>query len=308
MKSVYSTIGSMFVFCLLITNAFAFTNNNCFPVSDTGIVADGATPQLISRTFSFTEGPTADKHGNIYFTDQPNNKIWKYDTNGQLSVYLDSAGRSNGLFIDKKGNLLSCADEKNQLWSINRNKKITVLVNSLDGKKLNGPNDLWVSPRGNIYFTDPYYQRSWWTRTQPEIDGEKVYLLTQGSRTPVPLIDSLQRPNGIAGTPDGKYLYVSDLNGNKTYRYVINKDGSLSNGQLFAGMGSDGMTIDDRGNVYLTGNGITVFNSHGNQIAHIAIPEKWTANVAFGGKRRNQLFITASQAIYVLDMKVKGVE
>jgi gluconolactonase len=276
--------------------------------SDTGIIADGATPVLISRNFAFTEGPATDKQGNIYFTDQPNNKIWKYGIDGTLSLFLDSAGRSNGLDFDNKGNLLSCADEQNQLWSISRDKKITVLINDVNGKKLNGPNDLWVSPRGDIYFTDPYYQRSWWTRTKPEMEKQKVYVLAHGSQTPLAVVDSLQQPNGITGTADGKYLYVADIKGNKTYRYTINKDGTLSNAQLFVNMGSDGMTIDDRGNVYLTGKGVTVFNSQGQQIAHIAIPEKWTANVAFGGKHRNRLFITASETIYVLEMKVKGIE
>jgi len=286
---------------------FGKAQNDHSPV-DANIIADGATPRLISRQFSFTEGPATDSKGNIYFTDQPNNKIWKYGNDGSLSLFLDSAGRSNGMYFDRKGNLISCADEQNQLWSIDRNKKITVLINDLNGQKLNGPNDVWVSPGGNIYFTDPYYQRSWWTRTKPEMEAEKVYVLARGSKTPQPLIDSMKRPNGIVGTLDGNSLYVSDLNGNKTYRYNINKDGTLSNGQLFVNLGSDGMTIDNKGNVYLTGKGVTVFNSQGQQIAHIDIPEKWTANVAFCGKQRNKLFITASEAIYVLDMKVKGVE
>ena len=276
--------------------------------TDTNIVADGATPQLISREFKFTEGPAPDKQGNIYFTDQPNNKIWIYKTDGSLSLFLDSAGRSNGLYFDKKGNLLSCADEQMQIWSIDRHKKITVLINDLNNKKLNGPNDLWVSPRGDIYFTDPYYQRSWWTRTKTEMDAEKVYVLTRGSKIPVPVVDSLQHPNGIVGTPDGKYLYVADIKGNKIYRYTISKNGSLSEAMVFVNMGSDGLTLDNKGNLYLTGKGVTVFNSQGQQIAHIPIPEKWTANVAFGGRQRNKLFITASEAIYVLDMKVKGVE
>ena len=276
--------------------------------TDTNIIADGATPRLLSRQFSFTEGPATDSKGNVYFTDQPNNKIWKYGIDGNLSVFLDSAGRSNGMYFDRKGNLISCADEQNQLWSIDRNKKITVLINDLNGQKLNGPNDVWVSPGGNIYFTDPYYQRSWWTRTKPEMEAEKVYVLMRGGKTPQPLIDSMKRPNGIVGTLDGKQLYVSDLNGNKTYRYTINKDGSLSDGQLFVNQGSDGMTLDNKGNLYLTGKGVTVFNNQGKQIAHIDIPEKWTANVAFYGKQRNKLFITASEAIYELDMKVKGVE
>jgi gluconolactonase len=275
---------------------------------DSSIIADGAAPRLISRQFSFAEGPATDSRGNIYFTDQPNNKIWKYGTDGSLSLFLDSAGRSNGMYFDRKGNLIACADEQDQLWSIDRNKKITVLINEVDGKKLNGPNDVWVSPGGNIYFTDPYYQRDYWTRTKPDMEAEKVYVLMRGSKTPQPLIDSMKRPNGIVGTLDGTSLYVSDLNGNKTYRYTINKDGTLSNGQLFVNQGSDGMTIDNKGNVYLTGHGVTVFNSQGRQIARIAIPEKWTGNVAFFGKKRNKLFITASQAIYVLDMKVKGVE
>jgi gluconolactonase len=297
----------IFTFCIFskIEPAYA----GCYHhVADTGIIADGATPQLISRNFSFTEGPAADRQGNIYFTDQPNNKIWKYSTDGHLSIFMDSAGRSNGMYIDKKGNLYSCADEQNQLWKIDSHKRVTVLINDLNGKKLNGPNDLWVSPRGDIYFTDPYYQRSWWTRTKPELAGEKVYVLLHGSRKVIPVVDTLQRPNGIVGTADGKYLYASDLQGGKTYRYTINKDGSLSNAHLFVNMGSDGMTTDNQGNVYLTGRGITVFNSQGAQIAHIPIPEGWTTNLAFGGKNRNKLFITASEAIYVLDMKVKGVE
>lgn len=272
------------------------------------IIADGAVPQLISRQFSFTEGPATDKHGNIFFTDQPNNKIWKYDTHGKLLVFLENAGRSNGMYFDKKGNLIACADEQNQLWSISKKKKIKVLVNDLNGKKLNGPNDVWVAPNGDIYITDPYYQRSYWTRTKPEIEKQNVYLLPHDQTSLVTVIDNLQKPNGIVGTPDGKYLYVADIEGNKTYRYTIGKDGSLTNAQLFTDMGSDGMTLDNRGNLYLTGDGVTVFDSTGKKIAHIPIAEKWTANLAFGGKHKNELFITASEAIYSLKMKVHGVE
>jgi gluconolactonase len=298
----------LFMFLLCHGCFFGNAQNDNAAVIDTDIIVTGARPRLVARNFSFTEGPATDKKGNVFFTDQPNNKIWKYDIDGTISLFLDSAGRSNGMYFDKKGNLISCADEQNQLWSISRDKKITVLINDLNGKKLNGPNDLWVSPKSDIYFTDPYYQRKWWTRTKPEMEAEKVYVLPRGSHIPQPLVDSLQQPNGIVGTPDGKFLYVADIKGNKTYRYTINPDGTLSNGHLFVAMGSDGMTIDNRGNLYLTGNGVTVFNNRGQRIAQIPIPEKWTANVAFGGKHRNQLFITASQAVYVLDMKVKGIE
>lgn len=269
-------------------------------------VAQGAVPLLISKQFKFTEGPAVDKDGNVFFTDQPNDKIWKYDTAGKLSLFMDKAGRSNGLYFDSNGNLLTCADEKNELWSISPKKKITVLIKNYKGKKLNGPNDLWINNNGDIYFTDPYYQRYYWKRRESELDGEKVYLLARGAKEPVLVSGIFKKPNGIIGTPDGKYLYVADIGDNKTYRFDIASDGSLLNGKLLIEQGSDGMTIDNKGNLYLTGNGITVYNAEGKKIEHIDINEPWTANVCFGGKNRDKLFITASTAIYVLDMKVRG--
>jgi gluconolactonase len=272
------------------------------------LVAQGAAPKLISSQFSFTEGPAVDKKGNIFFTDQPNDKIWKYGTDGTLSVFMEKSGRSNGLYFDRKGNLLACADENNELWSVSPNKKITVLLKQLNGKKLNGPNDLWVHPRGTIYFTDPYYQRPWWTRKKADIEGEKVYLFREKDKELVIATEDVVKPNGIVGTPDGNYLYVADIGAGKTYRYTIEKDGGLVNRELFAEQGSDGITLDNRGNLYLTGNGVTVYNPAGKKILHIPVPAKWTANVCFGGRERNILFITASESVYTLAMKVKGVE
>ncbi|PTQ97989.1 gluconolactonase [Mucilaginibacter yixingensis] len=265
-------------------------------------------PQLISRQFSFTEGPSVDKKGNIYFTDQPNNKIWKYDTDGKLSVFMDSAGRANGTYFDKKGNLIACADEHDQLWAISPKGKVTILLKSIGGHRMNGPNDCWVDNKGGIYFTDPYYQREYWDRKKTDLDGEKVYYLPKGATDPIIVEDQLRKPNGIAGTPDGKYLYVTDIGASKTYKYEIGADGKLSNRQLFCNMGSDGMTLDAEGNVYLTGRGVTVFDPSGQKIAHIDISEPWTANICFGGKDRKLLFITASTAIYTLQMNVRGVE
>lgn len=265
-------------------------------------------PQLVSRQFKFTEGPAVDKKGNIFFTDQPNNKIWKYSTDGKLSIFLDSAGRANGTYFDRKGNLIVCADEHDQLWSISPDKKVAILVKDYQGLLLNGPNDLWVHPNGDIYLTDPYYQRPWWTRTKPDLPDQKVFLLRKDKMQPVPLDDSLKRPNGIVGSPDGKVLYVADIGGGKIYKYAINPDGTLRDKMLFITQGADGITLDELGNLYLAGKGITVFNPAGKQIAHIEIPEPWTANVCFGGKDRKTLFMTASTAIYTLKMSVKGVE
>lgn len=265
-------------------------------------------PQLISKQFSFTEGASVDKKGNVFFTDQPNNKIWEYSTDGKLSLFLDSAGRSNGMYFDKKGNLVTCADEYEQLWSISPDKKIKVLLKEYQGHLMNGPNDIWIDRRGGIYMTDPYYQRPWWTRTKSDLDGQKVYYLAKGKNQPVIVDADLKKPNGIVGTPDGKYLYVADIGNSKTYKYIINKNGTLSDRKLFVEQGSDGMTLDEKGNVYLTGNGVTIYNPQGKKIGHILVPEPWTANLCFGGPNKDVLFITASKAIYILKMNVRGVE
>ena len=281
----------------------AAQNNGGQPTSP--VIADGAKLQLVSNQFKFTEGPATDKAGNVFFTDQPNDKIWKYDTEGNLSVFLSPSGRSNGMCFDNNNNLISCADEHDQLWSIDQKGKVTVLVKDYKGKLLNGPNDVFVTSKGKTYFTDPYYQRDYWTRKSPDIQGQKVYYL-KDINDPVVVVDNMIKPNGIVATPDGKYLYVADIEANKTYKFTIAEDGTLKDQTLFAEQGSDGMTMDDKGNIYLTGKGVTVYNKEGKKIEHIDVPADWTANITFWGKERNYLFITASQNVYILKMKVKG--
>jgi gluconolactonase len=116
----------------------------------------------------------------------------------------------------------------------------------------------------------------------------------------------MKMPNGIIGSPDGKLLYVADIGASKTYRYDIQPDGSLTNKKLFCDMGSDGMTIDSEGNVYLSGMGVTVFDPAGKQIEKIPI-NGWVGNVCFGGADRRTLFIAASKNLYSIRMRVKGV-
>ena len=272
------------------------------------VVKPGAELKKLPEKFAFSEGPAVNRKGDIYFTDQPNDKIWKYDRNGKLSLFMDKTGRSNGLYFDRQGNLISCADEKNELWSISPDKKVTVLLSRFQGKRLNGPNDLWIDPKGGIYFTDPYYQREYWDRKQPDIPGQKVYYLPKGKSEAIIVEDSVVKPNGIVGTQDGKYLYVADIQANKTYRYGINSDGSLKDRREFAPQGSDGMTLDNEGNLYITGKGVTVYDSNGKKLGNIPVPSNWTGNVCFGGRDRRTLLITASEAVYTLQMQVKGVE
>lgn len=276
---------------------------------DVGLLADGAEVEVLGEGYSFTEGPAVDRNGDVYFTDQPNDRIVKYTVeDGTFSDWLKPAGRSNGMYFDTAGNLLACADEKNELWSISPDKKVTVLVRDFGGKLLNGPNDLWPRPDGNLYFTDPLYARPYWERDKAtQQPGQYVYYFDMKSGKVTPVATDLKQPNGIIGTPDGKTLYVADFGARKTYSYTIEPDGSLSNKTLFCELGSDGMTLDSEGNLYLTGRGVTVFDKTGKKVRNIAIPEGWTANVTFAGKDRDLLFITASKRVYGVRMRVTGL-
>ncbi|MCM4168782.1 Gluconolactonase [Arenibacter antarcticus] len=275
---------------------------------DAPLIAEGAELQQLSAEYSFTEGPAMAPNGDVFFTDQPNDRILKWSAlNNTVSVFMEPSGRSNGLYFDNDGNLLACADEKNQLWRIDADKEVTVLIDEYEGKKLNGPNDLWVDTKGGIYFTDPFYKRPYWTRTEMELESQQVYYFSPDKNNISVVADDLVQPNGIIGSPDGKTLYVADIGDKKTYSYSVNTDGSLSNKTLFTNLGSDGMTLDNKGNVYLTGNGVIVFNKEGEKILHIPIEQKWTANVTFGGKEQKTLFITAMNSVYTLEMNVKGV-
>ena len=275
--------------------------------STDALFKEGTQPELLSDAFEFTEGPASDAFGNVFFTDQPNNRIHKWSVaDGNISVYMEDAGRANGLYEDHNNNLVAAADEHSQIWEINSDKEVKILIDSYQGKRLNGPNDLWIAPDGGIYFTDPYYQRDYWERTSKEIMEEGVYYISPSGRI-TRVVSNLVKPNGIIGTPDGKTLYIADIEANKTFSFKIGPDGMLSDKKLFAELGSDGMTIDNKGNVYLTGNGVTVFDSSGNKIQHIPIDKGWTSNVTFGGKNQDILFITTLDAIYALQMNVNGV-
>jgi gluconolactonase len=270
------------------------------------LLAPGAKVEKLADGFAFTEGPATDADGNVYFTDQPNDRIMLWNVEGKLSEFLKPCGRSNGLCFDKDGYLWACADEKNEIWKIDvKTKQKTVVVKDHGGKLLNGPNDLWVTPSGGVYFTDPFYKRPYWKRGAEEQDKRGVYFLNaKGELKRV--ADDYKQPNGIIGTPDGKTLYVADIGDKKTYRYRIADDGTLTDKTKFCDEGSDGLTLDEPGNVYLTGKGVLVFDKSGKKIKTIDVPEGWTANVCFGGKDRKTLFITASKGLYAVTMNVKG--
>jgi gluconolactonase len=296
-------IRSVILLCFVALTACAQGENS-------KVTESGAVLEKLGDGFKFTEGPVSDKKGNVFFTDQPNNKIMRWDAaTKKITVFSDKAGRSNGMYFDKKGNLIACADENNQLWSFDKKGNPTVLIADYQGKLLNGPNDVWVHPNGGMYFTDPLYKRDYWKRSpEKQQDGEHVYYLSPDRKTVTRVDEKLKRPNGIIGSPDGRTLFVADIGASKLFKYTIGNDGKLSDRKEFAPHGSDGMILDSQGNLYITNKGVTVFDPNGNKIEHIPVPGEWTANVCFGGKENNLLFITAGDSVYGIKMRVKGAK
>lgn len=243
--------------------------------------------EIIGEGFQFTEGPASDAKGNVYFTDIRANRILVYTIEGETNIFRENSGGANGLFFDPAGNLLACEGNNKRLTSITPEGKVTVLADTFKGKPLNKPNDLWLDPKGGIYFTDPIYGRI--EKTQ---DGEHVYYLKPDRSEVIRVIDDFVRPNGIIGTPDGKSLYVADHGASRIWKYSITPDGTLTDKTFFADCASDGMTLDEHGNLYATQDGILVFSPEGKLINEITTPERPT-NVTFGGKTGKTLFITA---------------
>ena len=261
----------------------------------------------MSDGFKFTEGPAVDSEGKVFFTDQPNDRIMKVDLDGKVTEFMKPAGRSNGMFFAPDGKLIACADEKNEMWEISPDKSVRVLFKDFEGERLNGPNDVWIDLNGMIYFTDPYYQRPWWEHKKQPQKKQALYRTDRDGSNMIVMDDALVQPNGIIGDSKRRLVFVADIRDSKTYQYTIANDGSLIDRKLFCAMGSDGMTIDNQGNVYLTGKGVTVFDKDGKQIEVIAVPESWTANVCIGGKDRKTLYITASDSLYSIRLKNAGL-
>lgn len=271
------------------------------PARAESLVADGAVPEIVTKGYIFTEGPAADPDGNLYFTDVPGAKIFKLVPGGEATTFLTNSGGVNGLYFDASGMLIGCQGSARKLVAIDAQGAITVLAETFEGKKFNSPNDLWIDPKGGIYFTDPRYGN----RPGIEMESEDLYYLKPDRKTVVRAASGFVRPNGVVGTPDGKMLYVADHADNKTYRFPIAEDGSLGERTLFAEQGADGMTIDERGNVYLTGDHIEIFSPEGKHLERIEMPVK-PSNLRFAGPDRKTLYITARTRVYALPMKVSG--
>jgi|SRR5690554_2094128 len=267
------------------------------------VVASGATPEVLSDSFTFTEGPIADAQGNVYFTDIPANRIHIWTTDGQLETFREQTSATNGLFFDADGILYGAEGGTGSVTRMDMDGNVSVVVDEYEGASFNSPNDLWIDEHGGIYFTDPRYGLES-NLPQP---GYYVYYVAPGASEATLIIDDLVRPNGIIGSRDGRTLYVADHEGDETYAYTIRSPGELTDGRLLIEQGSDGMAIDERGNIYLTGGTeITVYSSDGEMLEAIPFPMA-PANMTFGGPDRDVLYVTARSTLYALRMTVKGM-
>lgn len=269
---------------------------------DPGLVAPGAKVEEIKGGFEFTEGPSADKNGDVYFSDIPKSRIHKWSAkDGTISIFRENSGSANGLCFDAKGSLLACEGGNGRVTSIDMSGKVTVVADKFSGKPFNSPNDLWVDAKGGVYFTDPRYGDE---KNLPQ-PTQQVYYVSADRKRVLRVTDDLTRPNGIIGKKDGKTLYIADHGASKIYVYSIKADGTLEGKRLFAPDGSDGMKLDERGNVYLTTDKIVVYDPAGKKIQEIVLPQV-PANLTFAGPDRKTLFITAQKSVYSLKMNVRG--
>ena len=267
------------------------------------LVAPGAQVQRIRGGFGFLEGPAADPDGALYFTDIPNERIHRWTGQGGLTTVRESSGRANGLRFDLDGNLLVCEMGNRRITAVDvaGSGDVTVLADRYEGRRFNSPNDLWVDPKGGIYFSDPRYGST----DDQEIDGYHIYYIYPDRSEVRRVADDLVRPNGIIGTPDGSRLYVADHGAGRTFVYTPREDGSLTDKRLFVEQGADGMSMDEMGNVYLTGEDVTIYSPAGEAVGSIAVPEA-PANLTFGGSEGTTLFITARTSLYAVEMTVTG--
>ncbi|MBT5719174.1 MAG: SMP-30/gluconolactonase/LRE family protein [Gammaproteobacteria bacterium] len=271
--------------------------------AESGLIADDAQVVEVQGGFAFIEGPVSDAVGNLYFTDIDNNRLHKLAPTGDLSSFHEPSNRANGLTLDLDGGLLICEQEAQRLVKMDANGNISVIADGYQGKPFNSPNDAWVHPNGSIYMTDPRYQYPQGSLAQ---DGEYVYRISPQRNEVTAIITDIPKPNGVVGTEDGKTLYIASTELRKVFRYTINEDGSVANRTEFADQGSDGMTLDEHGNVYLTWlGGVSIRNPSGEQIDFIRT-EQMPANVGFGGRDGKTLFMTARTSLYSLQMIVEA--
>jgi gluconolactonase len=305
------------------------------------LVPPKAALERVATGFNkWTEGPVWTREGSLFFAEIPANNIVKWTPGQGANVFVHPSGYrgsqpfqgpepgSNGMTLDAKGRLSVAGHARRNVWrleSLDPGAQITVLADSYQGKKLNSPNDLVYKSDGSLYFTDPPYGLP----TQSDNDPEKELKVNGVFRIPAAeqqkpgapparndlqlVIQDLGRPNGIAFSPDEKFLYVSDSGTKVWMRYRVGLDGSATDGTLLldassdrAPGGPDGIRVDEKGNIYGAGpGGVWIISPEGKHIGTIHVPEV-VSNVAWGDKDGKTLYITASTSIYRIQLRVAG--
>jgi gluconolactonase len=277
------------------------------------LVAPGAELKKVGSGFGFTEGPAADANGDVYFSDIPNNRIHKWtQSTGQISVHRENTAKGNGNKFNRRGQLITCEMDNHRVVLDDLKGHIRSLTDSYTSGELHMLNDLWIDAKGGIYFSDfgggggpPAGGGVAPGGAAPGGGGERLqlYYISPDYKSVKRVTTDMSGPNGVVGSPDGRILYAADDATVVTYR--IGKDGSLSDKHLFLNQRTDGMAMDERGNLYLAGESIRIYTPSGEQIGNIATSEP-SANLTFAGKDRKTLFITARTSVYTIQMVVRG--
>ncbi len=287
------------------------------------LVPGPARLEKLAEGFRWAEGPAYFPAGRyLVWSDIPNDRMMRYDeTSNAVSVFRTPAGYSNGNTVDRQGRLITCEHGNRRVTRTEHDGSLTVLASHYGGKRLNSPNDAVVKSDGSIWFTDPAYgidSDYEGHRAESEIGGCHVYRIDPGSGDIEIVADDFVRPNGIAFSPDESRLYVADTgathvtDGPRHIRvFDVGGNGRLTGGEVFATSTNglfDGFRLDEAGRLWTSaGDGVHCYADDGTLIGKVLVPEA-VANVAFGGPKRNRLYICGTTSLYAIMLHVNGAK
>ncbi|MEN6498629.1 MAG: SMP-30/gluconolactonase/LRE family protein [Thermoguttaceae bacterium] len=270
------------------------------------LIAPGVEPIVLGTGFGFTEGPAADREGNVYFSDGKNNSIYIYRLEDGIHLFVDDSTDANGMMFNHKGELVVCEGAAYRIVAFDlQTKQKRILVHEIDGVHFNEPNDLAIDAEDGFYFSDPNYSH----RGQAAVMKEDAYYASPDGR--VTRVSTVcQKPNGVLLSPDEKTLYLADSRGQVIYRYDVLGPGRLANERLWVSLGAnpDGMTLDEHGNLYVCcgAAGVKVASPQGNVLGVIAVP--YASNCVFGGRQFTTLYVTSRDRFLAISTKVEGIK